>query len=246
MEHPPSGSPPGLHRFSFETKVPPLREGPKLLIDTRLRLAQNEPLEPVPHEGTLPKGPVMGTVPGFSRLLILAASAMGFSFVPAAPVAGTLQISYLVTSDDASRFTAVWLESEDGDLVKTFFVSNELAQGAFTVEGDICPDWGKKAHWEKASQSDVDAVSGPTPTAGSGSLSFDLKKLGISPGVYFFCMQIHIHENYNILYKGKIRLGEKPAEVQAEVFYSPARYASAQDLLRDVRARFTPESAPNQ
>ena len=35
--------------------------------------------------------------------------------------------------------------------------------------------------------------------------------------------------------------GEKPAEAQAEVFYSPARYAAAQDLLRDVKARFTPE-----
>ncbi len=182
----------------------------------------------------------------FSGLLILAANIMGFSFVPAAHVAGKLQISYLVTSDDASRFTAVWLESEGGELVKTLFVSNELAQGAFTVEGDICPDWIKKSHWEKASQAEVDAVSGPTPTAGSGSLSFDLKKHGISPGVYFFCMQIHIHDNYNILYKGQIRLGDKPAEAQPEVFYSPARYASPEDLLRNVRARFTPEIDTSQ
>jgi hypothetical protein len=183
----------------------------------------------------------MGRVAGFYGLLILAANMFGFSSVAAAPVAGKLQISYLVSSDDASRFTAVWLENEGGELIKTLFVSSELAQGAFTVEGDICPDWIKKAHWEKASQAEVDAVSGPTPTVGSGSLSFDLKKLGISPGLYFFCMQIHIHDNYNILYKGQISLGEKPAEAPAEVFYSPARYASAEDLLRDVRARFTPE-----
>ncbi len=182
----------------------------------------------------------MGRVAGFSALLLLAGNLIGFSFVPAVPVAGRLQLSYLVTSDDASRFTAVWLENEDGELVKTLFVSNELAQGAFTVEGDICPDWIRKAHWEKASQAEVDAVSGPTPTVGSGSLSFDLTKLGIPAGIYFFCMQIHIHDNYNILYKGEIRLGEKPAEVQADVFYSPTRYASAEDLLRDVRARFTP------
>jgi len=187
----------------------------------------------------------MGRVAGFSGLLILTANMVGFSFVLAEPVAGKLQLTYLVTTDDASRFTAVWLENEGGELVKTLFVSSELAQGAFTVEGDICPDWIKKAHWEKASQADVDAVSGPTPSVGSGSLSFDLKKLGISPGVYFFCMQIHIHDNYNILYKGEIRLGEKPAEAQAEVSYSPARYASAQDLLRDVRARFTPETDTN-
>jgi hypothetical protein len=183
----------------------------------------------------------MGRVAGFSGLLILAGNLTGFSFVPAAPVAGKLQISYLVTSDDASRFTAVWLENEGGELARTLFVSTELAQGAFTVDGDICPDWIKKSHWEKASQAEVDAVSGPTPSVGSGSLSFDLTKLGISAGVYFFCMQIHIHDNYNILYKGEIRLGEKPAEVQAEVFYSPTRFASAEDLLRDVRARFTPE-----
>jgi hypothetical protein len=187
----------------------------------------------------------MGRAAGFSGLLILAGAISGLSFAPAAPVAGKLQISYLVTSDDASRFTAVWLENEHGDLIRTLFVSGELAQGAFTVEGDICPDWIRKSHWEKASQAEVDAVSGPTPSAGSGSLSFDLKKSGLSPGVYFFCMQIHIHDNYNILYKGEIRLGEEPAEAQAEVFYSPTRYASAQDLLRDVRARFTPEIDTN-
>jgi len=188
----------------------------------------------------------MARVARLSGLLILSANMIGLSYVTAEPVAGKLQITYLVSADDASRFTAVWLENEGGELVKTLFVSNELAQGAFTVEGDICPDWIKKSHWEKASQAEVDAVSGPTPTAGSGSRSFDLKKHGISPGVYFFCMQIHIHDNYNILYRGQIRLGEKPAEAQPEVFYSPKRYESVEDLLHDVRVRFTPETDTNQ
>jgi hypothetical protein len=167
---------------------------------------------------------------------------IGFSFAPSTPVAGKLQISYLVSSSvDGSRFTAVWLENEGGELVKTLFASTELAQGAFTVEGDICPDWIKKSHWEKASQAEVDAVSGPTPTAGSGSFSFDLKKLGIPPGTYVVCMQVHIHDNYNILYKGTLRVGQEPAEAQVEVFYSPTRYAAAEDLVRDVSMRFTPE-----
>lgn len=177
-----------------------------------------------------------------SSLLILSANVLALSHAPAETVAGKLQISYLVTFDDASRFTAVWLENETGELAKTLYVSNELAQGAFTVEGEICPDWIKKAHWEKATQAEVDAVSGPTPTAGAGTRSFDLKPLGISPGAYFFCMQIHIHDNFNILYKGKIQLGEKPSEVQPEVLYSPARFASPEDLLRNVKAQFTPET----
>jgi hypothetical protein len=185
-------------------------------------------------------------VAGLPGLLILIGGIIGFSFAPAAPVVGKLQVSYLVSSSvEGSRFTAVWLENEGGELVKTIFVSNELAQGAFTVEGDICPDWIKKSHWEKASQAEVDAVSGPTPAVGTGSFSIDLKKFGLSPGVYFFCMQVHIEENYNILYKGKISLGQKPAEFQPEVFYSPAKYAGAEDLIHDVRARFTPESGTN-
>jgi hypothetical protein len=193
----------------------------------------------------------MVRVAGLSGLLILIGEMIGFSFVPAAPVAGKLQISYLVSSSedgsrftavwlDGSRFTAVWLENEGGELVKTLFVSTELAQGAFTVEGDICPDWIRKSHWEKASQTEVDAVSGPTPSAGSGSISLDLKKFGILPGVYFFCMQVHIHDNYNILYKGKISMGQEPAEAQLEVYYSPTKYAAAEDIVRDVKARFTP------
>jgi hypothetical protein len=186
---------------------------------------------------------VMIRAAGLSGLLILIAEMIGFSFVPTTPVAGKLEISYLVSSSvDGSRYTAVWLENEGGELVKTLFVSTELAQGAFTVEGDICPDWIKKSHWEKATQAEVDAVSGPTPTAGSGTLSFDLNKLGISPGVYVLFMQVHIHDNYNILYKGTIRVGQEPAEAQVEVFYSPAKFAAAEDLVRDVSMRFTPES----
>ncbi len=188
----------------------------------------------------------MPGVAALSGLLFLSGELIGFGFVPAASVAGKLQITYLVSSTvEGSRFTAIWLENEGGDLVKTIFVSNELAQGAFTVEGDICPDWIKKSHWEKASQAEVDAVSGPTPAVGSSSFSIDLKKFGISPGVYFFCMQVHVEENYNIRYKGKISLGQKPAESQPEVFYSPAKYKGAEDLIHDVRARFTPESDTN-
>jgi hypothetical protein len=184
----------------------------------------------------------MVRVAGLSGLLILIGEMIGFSLVPETPVAGKLQISYLVSSSvDGSRFTAIWLENEGGELVKTLFASTELAQGAFTVEGDICPDWIKKSHWEKATQAEVDAVSGPTPTAGSGSFTFDLKKLGISPGVYVFFMQVHIHDNYNILYKGTIRVGQEPAEAKVEVLYSPTRYEAAEDLVRDVSVRFTPE-----
>ncbi len=177
----------------------------------------------------------------FSVLLILTAGMIAFPYSPGDPVAGRLQITYLVTSNDASRFAAMWLEDERGEMVKTLYVSKELSGGAFTVDGDICPDWAKKAHWEKATQDEVDAVSGPTPTVGTGSRSFDLKKLGVAPGIYFFCMQIHLHDNYNILFKGRIRLGDKPAEAGAEVFYSPGKLAGAENLLKDVRAQFTPE-----
>jgi hypothetical protein len=180
------------------------------------------------------------SVCGVLTMMAMGATLAG-SFATAAPAAGTLEVSYQVSPKvEGSRFSAMWLENEAGELVKTLFVSSELAQGAFTVEGEICPDWVKKAQWEKASQDQVDAVSGPTPVAGANSASFDLAKAGIEPGVYTFLMQVHVHEEYNILFKGKLRVGEEPADVRTEVVYTPKKYEGPEDLVHDVTLRFTP------
>jgi hypothetical protein len=160
----------------------------------------------------------------------------------AEPAAGTLEISFLFNKAEGvvpSYQIAVWLETQTGEYVKTLFVSDYLSGGGFGL-GDVCPDWVKQANWEKAEESEFDAVTRPTPPIGARTLKFDCRQRSIAPGTYRFCVQAHIVEKYNILYRGTIVVGEQGSEAAGEAFYSPAKHPQAADILSDVRAHYVP------
>ncbi len=176
-----------------------------------------------------------GTVVACTALLLSAVIPLR-----AEPASGTLEISFLFNKAEGivpSYQIAVWLETETGEYVKTLFVSDYLSGGGFGL-GDVCPDWVRQAHWEKAEESEFDAVTHPTPPMGARTLKFDCLKRGIAPGAYRFCVQAHIVEKYNILYRGTIVVGEHAAESAGEPFYSPGKHPLAADILSDVRARY--------
>ncbi len=160
----------------------------------------------------------------------------------ARPAAGTLEISFLFNRAEGivpSYQIAVWLESGAGKYAKTLFVSEYLSGGGFNHR-DVCPDWVKEADWEKADETEFDAVTRPTPPIGARTLKIDCLKRGIEPGTYRFCVQAHIVEKYNILYRGIIVVGEQASEAVGEAFYSPAKHPQAADVLSDVRAKYVP------
>jgi hypothetical protein len=156
-------------------------------------------------------------------------------------VSGTLKISFLYMMQDVepSFHTAAWIENERGDFLKTLYVTYDLSSNLYN-DGIICPDWVKKANWGKAAKSEVDAVTQPTPNIGTSEISYDLTPLNFAPGVYQFCLQVHISENYNILNRGKITLGKGPTEAQLEVFYSPEQLPGTDKMVRDVTVQYVP------
>jgi len=163
------------------------------------------------------------------------------------PTGGTLEITFHFNKAEEvvpSYQIAIWLESEEGEFVKTLFVSQYLAGSGILHEG-ICPDWVKQAHWEKVDESEFDAVAGATPPIGANTLKFDCQSKGILPGTYRFCVQAHINENYNILYRGKIAVGHDASEGRAEAFYSPKKHPLAAEILCDVRATYVPGKESN-
>jgi hypothetical protein len=85
------------------------------------------------------------------------------------------------TTIDPTYHTAIWLEDANGVLIKTLYVSQELSAAEYKM-GNVCPDWVKKAQWDKAPKSEVDAVTSPTPSVGSGSRGSDLGQMGVAPG----------------------------------------------------------------
>jgi hypothetical protein len=156
------------------------------------------------------------------------------------PAVGILEISFLFNKAEGvvpSYQIAIWLENEEGRLVKTLFVSEYLAGPGIGLEV-VCPDWVKQAHWDKVDDSEAEAVTGPTPPIGVNTMKFDCRQRAIMPGNYRYCLQAHINENYNILYRGRITVGKQASEDSAEAFYSPRKHPLASEILHAVRARY--------
>lgn len=158
--------------------------------------------------------------------------------------AGTLVVEFLYmppTSVEPTYHTAMWLEDAKGKLVRTLYVSQELSSAEYKL-GNACPDWVKQAHWEKAAKSEVDGVTAPTPNVGSEAKVFDLGQLGVPPGVYQFKFQVHITEQYNVLYRGEVTVGPADSTPKLDVLYGPGKLDVTDQFVREVRVRYVAPS----
>ncbi len=160
----------------------------------------------------------------------------------AAEKAGKLEVKFLYLppgTQDPTYHTAIWLEDESGKLVKTLFVTNELSSTEHKL-GTVCPDWVRQAGWSKAPKALVDAVTSPTPNVGSGALSFDLGELGVAPGTYRFRFQVHIIDQYNILFQGKLTVGTAGQDLKIETLYQPSKPDIGTDVVKEVEVHYGP------
>jgi hypothetical protein len=154
---------------------------------------------------------------------------------------GEVEISFVFGAAEGvapSFQTAVWLEDEQGKYVKSLFVSEYLAYGGFN-DPTICPAWTKVANWAQASEADYDAVSRPTPPIGSHTLRVSCREKGVPAGAYQYCIQVHIIEGYNILYRGKIQIGGSDVEDVPTPSYVPDKHPSADSVVSSVKVRYT-------
>ncbi len=153
---------------------------------------------------------------------------------------GRLEVTFLYmppTTIAPTYHTAIWLEDAGGVLVKTLYVSQELSSKEYMM-GNVCPDWVKKAQWDKAPKSEVDAVTAPTPNVGSEAKVFDLAQLGVAPGAYQFRFQMHVGEQHNVLYRGTVTVGPSDDSPTLEVTQGPGKLLSPDTYVRDVRVRY--------
>lgn len=184
---------------------------------------------------------------GFASLVLGACALEARGGQPAQPAAarapsgaGRLEVLFLFmppTTIDPTYHTAMWLEDDTGVLLKTLYVSQELSANEYKM-GNVCPDWVKKAQWDKTPKSDVDAVTAPTPNVGSESKVFDLAEYGISPGVYQFRFQMHVGEDHNVLYRGTVTVGPADEVITLEMTQGPGKLLSTDTYVKDVQVRY--------
>lgn len=157
---------------------------------------------------------------------------------PGAP--GVLDVRFFYeapTTIDPTYHTAIWLEDDNGKIVKTLYVSQELSDKEYKM-GNVCPDWVTQAKWEAAPKTEVAAVTAPTPTVGTGELTFDLAALGVAPGTYGFRFQMHVEEEYNVLYRGAVTVGGPASVVTLETVIGPGKPSTPDQFIKDVEVRY--------
>lgn len=139
-----------------------------------------------------------------------------------------------------SNQIAIWIQKPGGEFFRTLFVCDYLSYGGFAIP-DICPEWVSKSNWKAQGREYVDAVSQATPDAGMVNLVFDFQADDLKPGTYEYCVEIHVAEKYNELYRGKLEIDEVTREISIgdpEVTYFPDKYPKGSGMLSELKVEF--------
>jgi len=163
-----------------------------------------------------------------------------------------ISLEYERQSGSASNQYAIWIEDMDGNYIQTLYASRWTANGGYKSRPDSIALWARKSDLAAMPKSDVDAISGATPRAGTQTYTWDLAtNTGgmITTGEYRFFVEGTLRWKNYVLYSGVIEIGDKPVTVQASVDYfyeSSDRYAALtgespeNNMITDVKATFVP------
>jgi len=137
----------------------------------------------------------------------------------------------------ASGQVAVWIEDEHGNYVKSIYASQFTANGGFAKRPDALRTWVAKSNWGNASQSEVDAVSGATPSSGITTVIWDgLDKEGypVEAGNYVVMVEGTIYREKQVLYRGELEIGGEPFSATLEPQYNPLDVADNKAMIENV------------
>lgn len=188
----------------------------------------------------------------FLLAAVTAAICAVITYVTTAPKAEALEVTfnYEVQKTHGSNQFAVWVENEQGEVVKTLFVTAFTARGRVRegeprVRGYIrrpycVPTWVKDAKAEDMSDQQMDAISGATPSE-SGRQTFtwdftDTEGRKVRKGNYRIFVEATLFDPSTITYSGTFSTKGKPGE---EVTFSSTITQPCEEregMVTDVKA----------
>lgn len=110
----------------------------------------------------------------------------------------------------ASNQFAVWIEDEDGQLIRTLYVTDFTARRRGYEKRDMSlPGWVAAAEPSKMTDAELDAVSGATPVSGSQRFTWDRTDaagMTVPTGTYVVKVEGTLYWESDILYTADINL----------------------------------------
>jgi hypothetical protein len=139
--------------------------------------------------------------------------------------ARTVDVSFTYTrqSGSGSNQFAVWIEDAQGRYVNTLYATFFTARGGWQKREQSLPLWVKKSALSLMRENEIDALSGPTPSAGKLSYRWDgtdAKGAMVPVGEYRVCVEATLRGENRVLYSAVVRLGGEggAAVVKSEYF----------------------------
>lgn len=106
-----------------------------------------------------------------------------------------------------SNQCAVWAEDENGNYIKTIYVSKFTGKGGFKKRPDCLTLWRSKANIKDSVPVEIDAITQSTPQNGENLFYWDLTDANNSPmpeGIYYLKVESNLRFEKRIVWTGKI------------------------------------------
>ncbi len=179
--------------------------------------------------------------------LILSGQGHSFLSSPETPQEpfGRVEISfhYEVQDLDESNQYAVWIQDQNGRVVKTLFVTWYTADGGYNHQ-PCTPRWVNRANPRALPREEVDGFAGATPRSGRQVYKWDgIDREGnrVPFGNYVFVVEGSYHQNNRTLFTGLLPIGDRPVTVEAQAAYYPEDYEIfGSNMIERVEARYIP------
>jgi hypothetical protein len=153
-----------------------------------------------------------------------------------------ISVDYNKQDGIATNQYAVWIETGDGDFVKTVFVTHFTASGGWEKRPEALPVWVEKSGLSAGTAQNIDAGSGATPKSGRQTYYWDCtdeKGQAVPAGEYRFIVEGIIFWQDAVLYGGSIRIGGEENSAQAEAQYTTDE-AKQSDMITSAGAVYKP------
>ena len=157
------------------------------------------------------------------------------------PAGERLEISFRFQRGGiASSQYAIWIEDETGQLVRTLYATSFTAEGGYEYREDAIPVWVSKAKPQTLSSTQIDAITGATPSNGIVTYQWngtDDKGNRVSAGTYTFFIEGTLYWKSRIVYTGKVDWGGKEQDsipIKVKRFHSSK---TNENMITELKAR---------
>ncbi len=154
----------------------------------------------------------------------------------------SVEISFDFTrqTTQATNQMAIWVEDLDGNLIKTIHATRFTTQGGYTRREDSLSHWTKVFDIENKDQTEIDAVSGATPTDGKSEFYWDGTDQDgnkVPSGQYVVKLEGTLYWSSNVVFEGNVDTGKSEGEITVIATYSETDDTN-KDMIQNVEMKY--------